>query len=124
MKYRWIFFLFLTVFSGVVLAFGLPHLREADALQGAWQLKKSGEEQVLIFMDGYFTHTGYDSDARKFFQTRGGTYSVSNGRLTVLYEFDSSDPEHTGQSVPYTVSVKKQPACGRPQRNKRNLGKD
>lgn len=77
----------------------------AVPVTGAWQLN-AGVEQVLLFMDGYFTHTTYDKAAKRFVQTRGGTYTFHDGKLTVQYEFDSQNPATVGQSVQYTASIK------------------
>lgn len=76
-----------------------------DPLTGAWQRNAGGVEQVLLFMDGYLTHSTYDKTAKRFVQTRGGTYTFQNGRFAVAYEFDTQNPAAIGKSVPYTASV-------------------
>lgn len=77
----------------------------ADPVTGAWQRKTGGVEQVLLFMDGYFTHTTYDKAAKRFVHTRGGTYTFKDGRLSVSYEFDTQNPAAIGQSVSYKTSM-------------------
>lgn len=78
----------------------------ADTLTGAWSYKTDHTEQVLLFMDGYFTHTTYDKTSKGFIQTHGGTYTLQNNKLTVQFEFDTRDKEQAGQAVTYILSVK------------------
>jgi hypothetical protein len=78
---------------------------EEKGLSGAWTLKNHNEEQVLLFADGYVTHTTYDRHGKKFVQSRGGTFSVQNGKLTIRYEFSTTDPAQTGQSFSYPFSL-------------------
>jgi hypothetical protein len=103
MKKILVLLLVATVFVGV-LAFRTSG--PADPLAGAWQLKGAGAEHVLLFMDGYYTHTTYDKAAKRFLQTRGGTYTWQNNRLTVHYEFDTGDSAQVGRDVSYTAQVK------------------
>ena len=87
-----------------VMAFRLTST--ADPLNGAWQREGGGTEEVLLFMDGYLTHTTYDKGAKKFIQSRGGDYSLEDGRLSVSYEFDTADSTQVGNKGAYTASVK------------------
>jgi hypothetical protein len=80
-------------------------LQLVDALTGAWQIKKGNEQQVLLFQDGYVTHTTYDKEGKRFIQTRGGTYALQPGSLQVTYEFDTRDKEKTGTTATYTYKV-------------------
>ncbi len=77
----------------------------ADQLKGAWMSQGSNEEQLLVFVDGYNTHTVYSKGGKKFIETRGGTYTISGNKLKVAYEFDTKDKEKTGQSISYDISV-------------------
>jgi hypothetical protein len=83
-----------------------PNERVADQLTGSWMLESGGAEQVLIFIDGYNTHTVYSKSGRKFIETRGGTYQLAAGKLTVTYEFDTRDSEQVGKAVSYECTVK------------------
>ena len=104
MKSKYFLFLLLPVIV-YSLAFQEKKIPQADRLTGAWLATNSSEEQVLIFMDGYFTHTTYDKAGKKFIQTRGGTYSFSDNQLTVQYEFDTRDKEQVGQTASYKASL-------------------
>src|SRR5688500_18482241 len=76
-------------------------IKKADGLTGAWVLNNANEEQVLIFMDGYFTHTTYNEQTKSFIQTRGGNYEFNNNAFQVLYEFDTKNTDAIGNAVAY-----------------------
>lgn len=78
----------------------------ADGLTGAWVLQDGGTEQVLLFMDGYFSSTTYDKAAKRFVQTSGGTYTTQGNKWTVNYEFSSDNKQPIGSAVTYTAVVK------------------
>jgi hypothetical protein len=94
------------VLATLITALAFRKTGATDSVTGAWQLKGGGAEQVLLFMDGYFTHTTYDKATKQFMQTRGGTYTWQNNRLTVHYEFDTQKGGQIGQAVTYTASLK------------------
>jgi hypothetical protein len=99
-------FLLLSALAGVVLLVAFrPALFADDALTGAWQLTKGAERQVLLFQDGYLTHTTFDKDGKQFMQTRGGTYALQPGKLTVTYEFDTRDKEKVGTTGSYSYTL-------------------
>jgi hypothetical protein len=76
-----------------------------DEIKGAFQFKTGAEEQVVIFADGYFTHTVYDQQNRKFIRTRGGIFTLRDEELSVRYEFDTKDTEQVGQTVKYKLDA-------------------
>jgi hypothetical protein len=78
----------------------------ADPLRGAWMHQSGNEEQVLLFVDGYSTHTMYSKSGKKFNETRGGTYTTNGNKLSIAYEFDTKVKEQTGQSLAYDFSIK------------------
>jgi len=77
----------------------------ADQLRGAWMHQSGDEEHLLLFVDGYNTHTVYSKAGKKFLESRGGTYNIKGNKLNVAYEFDTRDKEQTGQSLAYDFSV-------------------
>lgn len=91
-----------------LLAFQNSKKIHADLLTGSWQLQNSADEELLLFVDGYFTHTVYHKAGKKFIRTRGGTYTVDKNQLMVQYEFDTKDKEQVGQSVSYKIVAKGQ----------------
>lgn len=78
----------------------------ADGLKGSWIHQSGSGEQVLLFVDGYSTHSVYSKSAKMFFETRGGTYGITGNKLSISYEFDTKDKEQTGQSLAYDFSIK------------------
>ena len=78
----------------------------ADQLEGAWMHQSGSDEQVLLFIDGYNTHTVYSKAGKKFIETRGGTYTINSNKLKIDYEFDTRDKEQTGKSLSYDITVK------------------
>lgn len=103
MKHKLLLLVVTTALLGILAFRNRP---AADALTGAWRLNAGGAEQVLLFMDGYYTHTTYDVSGKRFIQTRGGTYTLQGGQLTVHYEFDTQNKEQVGQAVTYSASLK------------------
>src|SRR5918993_785704 len=78
----------------------------ADPLTGAWLLASGEEQQVLLFVDGYHTHTRYSKPAKKFTETRGGPYTINGNKLNTLVEFDTKDKDQTGQTLSKDFSIK------------------
>src|SRR5688500_3556296 len=76
-----------------------------DAISGAWQLQIGNEQQMLLFQDGYVTHTTFDKEGKRFLQTRGGTYSLAGGKLEVAYEFDTKNKETVGTKASYPYKL-------------------
>jgi len=98
-------FLFLFLLSALSTTVAFRATPSVDGLTGAWQLRSGSTEHVLLFMDGYYTHTTYDKAGKRFVQTRGGTYTEQNNKLTVHYEFHTADSTQVGKAVTYTASV-------------------
>jgi hypothetical protein len=79
--------------------------RQQKIITGAWHLLNGTLEEILIFQDGYFSHTTFDKINKQFIQTRGGTYSYENDRLNIKLEFSSNDPESIGESPQYAALI-------------------
>ena len=101
--------MFLLSFSASVvlllLAFRPPLVPAKDSLSGAWEKKQGDAEQVILFADGYFTHTVYSKSKRQFTRSRGGTYTIGSNELRVQYEFDTKEKDRVGETVTYPLSV-------------------
>lgn len=100
--------LFLIVLLLTILSYKGPNKEDAvpDQLTGSWLRQNGTQEEVLLFIDGYHTHTVYSKSEKKFIETRGGTYSINDSNLSIHYEFDTRDKEKTGQTQNHTFSVK------------------
>lgn len=86
--------------------------QQNDVLAGAWRTQQGDIEQTAIFVDGYLSHSTFDIKNKKFIATRGGTYNLSNSKLTVTWQYDtekaaSNTPIETwvGQSTAFDVAV-------------------
>jgi len=62
---------------------------QSDALAGAWHTQQGDIQQTAVFVDGYMSHSVFDVNNKKFVSTRGGTYVVENGKLTVTWQYDT-----------------------------------
>lgn len=62
---------------------------QSDALAGAWHTQQGDIQQTAVFVDGYLSHSVFDVKNKKFISTRGGTYTVENGKLTVTWQYDT-----------------------------------
>jgi len=76
-----------------------------NELTGAWMHRDNNEEHLLLFVDGYHTHSVYNKVEKKFIETHGGTYTTNGNKFTVTVEFDTSNKEQTGKSLVYNFWV-------------------
>ncbi len=93
--------LLLVIFS----AFRLPVPVADSPLTGAWEKQTGPVLEVLLFADGYVTHTVYDKGGRQFLRTRGGVATADGNRLSIKYEFDTKDKEAVGKTIAYKAAV-------------------
>ncbi|MEO5683219.1 MAG: hypothetical protein ABIQ88_11300 [Chitinophagaceae bacterium] len=76
-----------------------------DQLKGSWMHQSGQEEQVVLFIDGYYTHTSYSQSGKKFIETSGGTYTVDGKKLNIAYEFNTGGSEQTGTSASHAFAI-------------------
>ncbi|SKB54866.1 hypothetical protein SAMN05660226_01885 [Parapedobacter luteus] len=81
-------YLILPLLAICITAWG-SQAHQADALAGAWHMQQGDIQQTAVFVDGYLSHSTYDVKNKKFIATRGGTYDVADGKLTVTWQYDS-----------------------------------
>lgn len=77
-----------------------------DSLKGAWKFNNGEMEEVLIFIDNYFTHSTYSLSRRLFEQTRGGAVQVEGGEIIASLEFNSKNKDEVGLRKKFSFSVK------------------
>lgn len=82
---------FLFVLSTLSLVSVQGIAQSENRLTGAWQGRKADQKSVLLFQDGYFTHTVYTDKA--FLYSYGGPYKVVDGRIDVDVEFNSREAD-------------------------------
>jgi hypothetical protein len=99
---KWNFFI--PVVAAAVIT-SASFVRPQASLTGAWQVKSDTGEQVLIFMDGYFSYASFNKANKKFIRTFGGTVAEAGGQLHVNIEFDTESKDNVGKHMHYAVSV-------------------
>lgn len=89
----------------IFLASFIPASKKtAEILSGSWQLKSDSSEQVLIFEDGYFTHTDYNKAFKEFHFSRGGTTDLKSDSLFIKLEFHSAAKDEVGKTITSKIS--------------------
>ena len=68
-------------------------------------MQKGSSGQVLIFQDGYFSHTVFDKANKKFTSTYGGIYKTEGKALKLLNEFDTRSKEGVGKEISFSHTV-------------------
>ena len=76
-----------------------------SGLAGTWHLQQGSIEQVLIFQDGYFSHTVFDKTNKKFISTYGGIYKTDGKTLKLLLEFASGAKDDIGKEKVISHSI-------------------
>lgn len=92
----------------MILSFNEPSFPTQRTLTGGWHLQQGSIEQVLVFQDGYFSHTVFDKVNKKFTSTYGGIYKTNGKTLTLLIEFDSRSGEEVGKEIRFSHTVTEQ----------------
>lgn len=94
---------FIMVF--IVMAFSNRLLPLQQSLTGAWHLKQGSTEEVLIFQDGYFSHTTFDKANKKFISTYGGSYKTRGNDLKLKIEFDTRNKEDVSKEKQFSHTI-------------------
>ncbi|HKZ67616.1 MAG TPA: hypothetical protein VJ111_14720 [Chitinophagaceae bacterium] len=107
MKKRFLVFFTLTGFIFLLMSFrqqSVPAIQQL--LTGAWHLRHATIEEVLIFQDGYFSHTVFDKSNKKFISSYGGVYKPGANALQLNIEFDTRTKEDVGKekTVAYAIA--------------------
>src|SRR5687767_5686324 len=76
-----------------------------DELTGAWMHQENNQQQLLQFIDGYHTDTIYSKEEKKFIETRGGNYSITNGEFMLSIEFDTANRDQIGTTIAYSFFI-------------------
>ena len=86
-------------------AFRHPSSGNNNVLDGAWEKRTDKVQEILLFADGYVTHTVYDKSGRRFISTRGGSFTTQGNKLSVQVEFDTEETDAIGQTLSYGATV-------------------
>ncbi|MGZ8559379.1 MAG: hypothetical protein ACXWWC_13635 [Chitinophagaceae bacterium] len=108
MKKRLIPFAFFACLIILITSFRRHSSFSSTSITGAWHLQQTNTEQVLIFQDGYFSHTVFDKVNKKFISTYGGIYKTDGKTLKLLLEFDTRSMDDIGKekNISHTVADK------------------
>ena len=89
----------------LVVAFRDPVTSQASTITGAWQLEQGTMKQMLVFQDGYFSHTVFDKTNKKFVNTYGGIFKTDGNALKLLLEFDTRSSDQIGKEKTFTHAI-------------------
>lgn len=98
-------------FASLIIALAVfcnHSLHGQQTITGAWQLKQGTTEQVLIFQDGYFSHTVFDRANKKFISSYGGIYKPGAITVQLTTEFDTRKKDNVGKEkmIAYAIADK------------------
>ena len=105
MKRSFYLSLVLSAFVIMAMAFRLPSSSNQQAITGAWHLKQGSMEEVLVFQDGYFSHTVFDKANKKFISTYGGSYKTGGNDLKLKIEFDTRNKDEVGKEKQFSQAI-------------------
>lgn len=71
--------------------------------EGAWEFKSADKQIVLLYKDGYFTHTEFTPT--EFLHSWGGVATTHSGKLEISLEFNSANSEKVGKDVAYSFLI-------------------
>lgn len=77
--------------------------QDKGTIIGAWHSQNDGEEDILLFQDGYVTHTVYR--ANEFLYSHGGTYKITGNQLEVMVEYNSLNKDEVGTQLSLEVGL-------------------
>lgn len=80
---------------------GIVNINVDDPMpNGAWTRQSSQDSkditEILLFVDGYYTHTQHETGSGAFIMTKGGYFTKAGMYLRGYLEFHSADKEKVG----------------------------
>lgn len=72
-------------------------------IEGAWEFKSADKHIVLVYKDGYFTHTEFKT--KEFLFSWGGLAKTNDTQLTISVEFNSANSETVGKEIVYEFLI-------------------
>ena len=97
MHLKWLF-----VFLGFISFQTMAQVK--NDISGAWHSKQGGQEDVILFQDGYVTQTVYHTN--EFLYSRGGTYKIADNQMVVLVEYNSENNDEVGTQLKLNFDLK------------------
>ena len=65
----------------------------------------NNQQHLLQFIDGYHTHTIFSKEEKKFIETRGGPYSITKDKFSLVIEFDTINQDQIGRTIVYKFTI-------------------
>lgn len=78
--------------------------QDKSTIIGAWHSENDGKEDVLLFQDGYATHTVYS--ANEFLFSHGGTYKITGNQMNIMVEYNSANTDEVGTLLNLSLELK------------------
>lgn len=75
----------------------------SQPVDGAWELKDADKHTVLLFKDGYFTHTEYTP--KEFVSGWGGISKIDGKQIKISVEFNTVNSENVGKEITYDFII-------------------
>ena len=97
----------MALFSLLMLLMSLRYSSQPvqSSITGAWHLQQDKVEEILVFQDGYFSHTTFDKANKKFISTYGGRYKIAGNDLKLKIEFDTRNKEDIGNEKKFSHAI-------------------
>lgn len=74
-----------------------------EDLQGAWKTKKG----TVTFSGDFFSYVEFDEGEAEFGGTRGGAWTLADGKIQLTYEFHTWESEKVGTTEEFSIKGKK-----------------
>ena len=75
----------------------------SQKIDGAWEYKSQDKNIVLVYKDGYFTHTEFTP--KEFLSSWGGAAKINDTHFVISIEFNSSDSDNVGKEKAYDFRI-------------------
>jgi len=75
----------------------------SETIEGSWEFKSADKHIVLLYKDGYFTHTEFKT--KEFLLSWGGTAKINDKQVTISVEYNSGNSEIVGKEIVYEFLV-------------------
>lgn len=72
-------------------------------LSGGYEANSNNGQEAIIFQDGYFMHTSYNTEQKKFHYSQGGTFKVTPDSLILNIEFSTQSKDDVGTRKSWAI---------------------
>lgn len=75
----------------------------SQTIDGAWEFKSTDKHIILVYKDGYFTHTEFTP--KEFLISWGGLAKTNDTHLVISVEFNSANSDNIGKEMAYDFRI-------------------